>query len=340
MNDNPAAGSTRRHSPSRVCCSRCCWHRSTRRSSRRRCRRSSATSAGSTSSRGSSPPTCSRRPSRCRSAAGSSDLYGRKRLFLAAIVVFLAGSALCGLAQTLGQLIAFRALQGLGAGGLMTLAMAIVGDIVPPRERGRYQGYIQLVFVLASVAGPLLGGLFADHAELALGLLRQPADRRAALILIGIDAAPARRAHARSSTTSAPRCSPARSPRCCSSRPGAAQYAWTRSRSSASRSPRSAARRVRRAGAARAGADPAAAAVPRPRLRHRLGRAFLTACAFFAAIVFMPLFLQIVTGASATTSGLLLLPLLLGAAAEHRALGAADLAHRAATRSSRSSGSQ
>src|SRR4051812_40650115 len=94
-----------------------------------------------------------------------SDLYGRKPLFQAAIVVFLAGSALSGAAQTLGELIASRALQGLGAGGLMTLAMAIVGDIVAPRERGRYQGYIQMVFVLASVAGPLLGGVFVDHAS-------------------------------------------------------------------------------------------------------------------------------------------------------------------------------
>src|SRR4051794_34161106 len=92
-----------------------------------------------------------------------SDLYGRKPLFQAAIVVFLAGSALSGVAQTLGELIGFRALQGLGAGGLMTLAMAIVGELVSPRERGRYQGYIQMVFVLASVAGPLLGGLFVDH---------------------------------------------------------------------------------------------------------------------------------------------------------------------------------
>src|ERR687887_143266 len=92
-----------------------------------------------------------------------SDLYGRKRLFQATIVVFLVGSALSGAAQTLGELIGFRALQGLGAGGLMTLAMAIVADIVSPRERGRYQGYIQMVFVVASVAGPLLGGLFADH---------------------------------------------------------------------------------------------------------------------------------------------------------------------------------
>src|SRR3954469_8582793 len=78
-----------------------------------------------------------------------SDLYGRKTLFQASIVVFLAGSALSGLSQSIGELIGFRALQGLGAGGLMTLAMAIVADIVSPRERGRYQGYIQMVFVLA-----------------------------------------------------------------------------------------------------------------------------------------------------------------------------------------------
>src|ERR1044072_8836104 len=84
----------------------------------------------------------------------ASDLYGRKRLFQAAIAVFLLGSARRRVAQSLGELIASRALQGLGAGGLMTLAMAIVADIISPRERGRYQGYIQMVFVLASVAGP------------------------------------------------------------------------------------------------------------------------------------------------------------------------------------------
>src|ERR671928_1953896 len=94
-----------------------------------------------------------------------SDLYGRKRLFQAAIAVFLAGSALSGAAQSLTELIAFRALQGLGAGGLMTLAMAIVGEIVEPRQRGRYQGYIQMVFVLASVAGPLVGGALTEHAS-------------------------------------------------------------------------------------------------------------------------------------------------------------------------------
>ncbi|GAB1818294.1 MDR family MFS transporter [Herbidospora sp. RD11066] len=91
------------------------------------------------------------------------DQYGRKPLFQAAIVIFLAGSALCGLAGNMTELIAFRALQGLGGGGLIVLAMAIVGDVVPPRERGRYQGYFGGVFAVASVVGPLAGGLFVDH---------------------------------------------------------------------------------------------------------------------------------------------------------------------------------
>ncbi|GAA0459585.1 MFS transporter [Streptomyces stramineus] len=91
------------------------------------------------------------------------DQYGRKKLFQAAIVIFLLGSVLCGIAQDMGELIAFRAVQGLGGGGLMVLSMAIVGDIVPPRERGRYQGLFGAVFGGTSVLGPLLGGLFVDH---------------------------------------------------------------------------------------------------------------------------------------------------------------------------------
>ncbi|MER8220837.1 MFS transporter [Streptomyces sp. NPDC094143] len=91
------------------------------------------------------------------------DQYGRKRLFQTAIVIFLLGSALCGAAQDMAQLIAFRALQGLGGGGLIVLSMAIVGDLVPPRERGRYQGLFGAVFGATSVLGPLLGGLFTQH---------------------------------------------------------------------------------------------------------------------------------------------------------------------------------
>ncbi|MFF1372203.1 DHA2 family efflux MFS transporter permease subunit [Streptomyces virginiae] len=91
------------------------------------------------------------------------DQYGRKKLFQYAIVLFLIGSALCGIAQDMPQLIGFRALQGLGGGGLIVLSMAIVGDIVPPRERGKYQGLFGGVFGATSVLGPLLGGLFVDN---------------------------------------------------------------------------------------------------------------------------------------------------------------------------------
>ncbi|HZT65071.1 MAG TPA: MDR family MFS transporter [Acidimicrobiales bacterium] len=91
------------------------------------------------------------------------DLYGRKKVFQVAIVVFVAGSALSGLAHSMIQLIVFRGVQGLGAGGIMSLAMAIIGDVVSPRQRGRYQGYIMAMFSFASVCGPAIGGLLTQH---------------------------------------------------------------------------------------------------------------------------------------------------------------------------------
>ncbi len=91
-----------------------------------------------------------------------SDLYGRRLLFQIAIGTFVLGSLLSGLSQNIDQLIAFRAVQGLGGGGLMSLALATIGDVVPPRERGRYQGYFAAVFGTSSVLGPVLGGFFAD----------------------------------------------------------------------------------------------------------------------------------------------------------------------------------
>lgn len=95
-----------------------------------------------------------------------SDLYGRRPVFQFAIITFLIGSFASGAAASMTQLIAFRAVQGLGAGGLMALTFIIIGDLVSPRERGKYQGYFGAVWGLSSVAGPLLGGFFSDHAQI------------------------------------------------------------------------------------------------------------------------------------------------------------------------------
>jgi len=247
----------------------------------------------------------------------ASDLYGRKRLFQAAIVVFLAGSALSGAAQSLGELIAFRALQGLGAGGLMTLAMAIVGEIVSPRERGRYQGYIQMVFVVASVAGPLLGGVFVDHVSWRwVFYVNLPIGATALALTATSLHLSARRTRVRIDYTGAALLAGGLTSLLLVTTWGGREYAW--------------------GSAEILGLAAAAVALliafvvqerraPEPILPLRLFRdpvfdvvsavLFLGSLAFFAVIVFMPIFLQVVTGASATESGLLLLPLLLAATA-------------------------
>lgn len=97
------------------------------------------------------------------------DLYGPKKIYMFAIGLFLAGSILCGLSQNMAELIAFRAIQGLGGGGLMALTFTIIGSVVPPRDRGKYQGYFGGVFMLAMVLGPLIGGFFTDQ-HLLLGI--------------------------------------------------------------------------------------------------------------------------------------------------------------------------
>jgi EmrB/QacA subfamily drug resistance transporter len=245
----------------------------------------------------------------------ASDLYGRKPLFLAAIGVFLAGSALSGAAQDLTQLIGFRALQGLGAGGLMTLAMAIVAEIVSPRERGRYQGYIQMVFVVASVAGPLLGGVSADHLSWRwVFYVNLPIGAAAIGLIAGALRLPIARTRVRIDYLGAALLAGGLTCLLLVATWGGRQYAWD-----------SAEIAGLAAGAlgllgAFAGQERRA---PEPILPLRLFRQpvfvvvsaalFLTTLAFFAVIVFMPVYLQVARGASATGSGLLLLPLLIGA---------------------------
>src|SRR5262249_26009365 len=125
------------------------------------------------------------------------DLYGRKIVLQVAIAVFLVGSALCGIAQNMVELIAFRALEGIGGGGLIVITIAVIGDLIPPRERGRYQGFFGAVFGVATIVGPLVGGFFVDHLSwrwifyinLPTGHLGDGGDRRRAAVALDAPAA-------------------------------------------------------------------------------------------------------------------------------------------------------
>ncbi|WP_434594363.1 MDR family MFS transporter [Streptomyces sp. A5-4] len=242
------------------------------------------------------------------------DLYGRKSIFLISIVVFLIGSVLSGMAQDMGQLIGFRAVQGLGAGGLMVGVMAIIGDLIPPRERGKYQGMMAGVMALAMIGGPLVGGTITDHLgwrwsfyiNLPLGavalvmvtaVLHLPKKERstakidylgAALLTVGITAIVL-------VTTW-----------------GGTEYAW----SSAIIMELIAIGVASIVGFLFVETKAAEPIMPLHIFRNRnftlmsvIG--FLTGFVMFGAVLFLPLFQQSVQGASATNSGLLLLPMLL-----------------------------
>lgn len=243
------------------------------------------------------------------------DMFGRKGVFLTSIVIFLIGSALSGMAQDMGQLIGFRTVQGLGAGGLMVGVMALIGDLIPPRERGRYQGMMAGVMALAMIGGPLVGGTITDHwgwrwsfyINLPLGavalamvtaVLHLPKKRRATgtridflgagLLTVGITAIVL-------VTTW-----------------GGTEYAWGSATIVG----------LAALGVASLGAflwvetradDPI---VPLHIFRSRnftlmslIG--FITGFVMFGAVLYLPIFQQSVQGASATNSGLLLLPMLL-----------------------------
>ena len=214
----------------------------------------------------------------------------------------------------MNQLIAFRGLQGVGAGGIMTLAMAIVGDILPPRERGRYMGYFGIVFASSSIMGPLLGGLFVDHLSwrwvfyinvplgalsvfVASRVLKMKHEQRA----VKIDYLGAALIAAASAASFW------RRPGAATSTPG------TRRPSSVSSGRCGTARAVRPAGVAGSGADSPPDSVQEPLFAIGNGITLMTGMTMFGATAFLPIYMQVVKGVSATSSGLHMLPMSFGA---------------------------
>ena len=243
-----------------------------------------------------------------------SDLYGRKKVFQFAIVVFLIGSALAGLSQNMTELIAFRGLQGLGAGGLMTLAMTIIGDIVPPRERGRYQGYMGAVFALASVIGPLLGGFFVDQLSWRwVFYVNLPVGAVALVVTSAVLDLPHRRiSHSIDYLGTALLVGSVGSILLAVTW-GGTEYAWGSS-TIITLAIVGAALLAAFIAVERRVAEPV---LPPYLFRNRVFTVatavmFIVGLAMFGGIIYLPLFLQVVTGRSATNAGLLLLPLILG----------------------------
>jgi EmrB/QacA subfamily drug resistance transporter len=243
------------------------------------------------------------------------DRHGRKRLLQVSLVWFLVASALCGLAQDITTLVIARGAQGVAAGGLMTLAMAAVGDLVSPRERGRYQGYIAAVFAIATIVGPLVGGVLVDHASwrwvfyvnLPLGLVAL------AGLSLRLPAPDVERPAAPFDAAGAGLLAGATGALMLACIWGGSRYAWGSATIVALF-----AATVVLAGALvareRRAADPV---VPfdllrTPAVALSSAALFLTTAALFSINVFVPLFLQATTHATPTEAGLLLIPAMLG----------------------------
>src|SRR5205823_166029 len=232
------------------------------------------------------------------------DLYGRKIVLQVAIAVFLVGSALCGIAADMVQLIVLRAIEGIGGGGLIVITISVIGDLIPPRERGRYQGFFGAVFGTATIVGPLVGGFLVDHLSwrwifyinLPTGILamvviaavlpsrstrrRHAIDYAGALLFTGLGG------------TTFPWTSPVMLGLLAASVAGTLAFVAVELRS---REP----------------------ILPMSLFGNRnfavaSGVGFIVGLSLFGAVTFLPIYLQVVKGVSPTSSGLLLMPMMLG----------------------------
>jgi EmrB/QacA subfamily drug resistance transporter len=242
------------------------------------------------------------------------DMYGRKGVFMTSIVLFLLGSALSGLSQSMNELIAFRAIQGLGAGGLMVGVMAIIGDLIPPRERGKYQGMIAGVMSLAMIGGPLVGGFITDNWGWRWSFyINIPLGAVALFVISAVLHLPGKRSEGRIDYLGAGLLTVGITALVLITTWGGTQYGWGSATIVALLV-------VGVLSLAAFGYVQTRAAEPVMPLRIFRSRnfsvmtviGFIVGFVMFGAMTFLPLYQQTVQHASATNSGLLLMPMLLG----------------------------
>jgi EmrB/QacA subfamily drug resistance transporter len=242
------------------------------------------------------------------------DMYGRKKFFIASIVIFLAGSALSGLSTSMAELITFRAIQGLGAGGLMVGAIATIGDIVPPRERGRYMSYMMVVMMLATIGGPLVGGWITDAFSWRwIFYINLPLGGAALVYLIATLHPPVRRVEHRIDYLGGVLLAIVATAIILIATWGGTEYHWASAPILGL---------IVLAVAALAGFLVTERRASEPMLPLHVFRnrnfsltmvlTFFTGLALFGAMTFLPLYQQTVQGATPTVSGLLLTPMMLG----------------------------